>query len=549
MSDVVLETTDGEPVMLPEEFSVADASFERSGEHLILTEPDRSRIVISDYFADQPQPNLTTPDGAQVTGAVVNLLAGPSTSVQDIAAGTDAEAQAIGTFNTISGKVYVIRIDGTRVELEIDTPLYSGDILETGPDGAVGVVLADETTLAMVGDGRLILDEMIYDPGTQEGSLSLVALKGIFTVVSGQVSKTDPDAMVIDTPVASIGIRGTQIGIDISDGQNLSVVMMREADGYVGEVFIRNEAGVQVMNEVNHVLFTSAYGQAPVFKDPVNDADIVRMFESTLAHLPQTTGQANDYSTQDAEGGRELNEFVTDAGETVGEEATPPEEIIRVREEEYTSPPLTEPASVPPAEPPTKSLEPLNEERVSPPAQEDRDDATPITTEPFASAGIVVAPNVAPTASDHAVTTSEDQPVNGQLTAADADQDTLSLALAEDGAPGNGSVTINSDGATPICRPPNFPERTASPTLFPTAKAAPQRQWYPLTWVRCPMFLCSMCRRFLARRTQPLLWLSRPMCRARRSFLKSPYPACPRGPLSVQAQTTATALGASAATI
>ena len=354
--------------------------------------------------------------------------------------------------------------------------------------------------------------------------------------------------MVIDTPVASIGIRGTQIGIDISDGQNLSVVMMREADGYVGEVFIRNEAGVQVMNEVNHVLFTSAYGQAPVFKDPVNDADIVRMFESTLAHLPQTTGQANDYSTQDAEGGRELNEFVTDAGETVEEEATPPEEIIRVREEEYTSPPLTEPASVPPAEPPTKSLEPLNEERVSPPAQEDRDDATPITTEPFASAGIVVAPNVAPTASDHAVTTSEDQPVNGQLTATDADQ-TLSLALAEDGAPGNGSVTINSDGATPICRPPNFPERTASPTLFPTAKAAPQRQWYPLTWVRCPMFLCSMCRRFLARRTQPLLWLSRPMCRARRSFLKSPYLACPRGPLSVQAQTTATALGASAATI
>ena len=136
MSDVVLETTDGEPVVLPEEFSVADASFERSGEDLIMTEPDRSRIVISDYFADQPQPNLTTPDGAQVTGAVVNLLAGPSTSVQDIAAGTDAEAQAIGTFNSISGKVYVIRIDGTRVELEIDTPLYSGDILETGPDGA-----------------------------------------------------------------------------------------------------------------------------------------------------------------------------------------------------------------------------------------------------------------------------------------------------------------------------------------------------------------------------------------------------------------------------
>ena len=378
---------------------------------------------------------------------MVGLLVGPSTSGQSIAAGTDADTEAIGTVNTISGKAYVIRLDGTRVELDINTPLYSGDILETGSDGAIGVVLADETTLAMGGDGRMVLDEMIYNPGTQEGSLSLLVLKGIFTIVSGQVSKTDPDAMVIDTPVASIGIRGTQIGLDIADGQNLTVVMMREADGYVGEVYIRNEGGVQVMNEVNHVLFTSAYGLAPEFKAPVNDSDIVRMFETTLVHLPQTTGQANDYSTQEAEGGGELNGYVTDAGETEEKEAPPPEELIRVTEEEFTSPPLTEPAPVPPTEPPAETLEPLVNDPDSPPVEEERTDATLITTEPFASAGIVVAPNVEPTAGDQAITTSEDKPVSGQLTATDADQDTLSFAIADDGAPGNGSVIINADGS------------------------------------------------------------------------------------------------------
>ena len=61
--------------------------------------------------------------------------------------------------------------------------------------------------------------------------------------------------------------------------------MMREADGYVGEVYIRNEGGVQVMNEANHVLFTRGFGLAPVFREPVNDSDIVRMFESALVHL------------------------------------------------------------------------------------------------------------------------------------------------------------------------------------------------------------------------------------------------------------------------
>ena len=443
MSEVVLEATGSGSAMLPDGFSVADASFERNGEDLILTEPDGSRVVISDYFSAEPQLSLTTPDGAQISGAMVGKLAGPSTSGQDITAGTEA----IGAVNTISGKVFVIRVDGTRVELEIDTPLYSGDILETGSDGAVGVVLADETTLAMGGDGRLILDEMIYDPGTQEGSLSLVALKGIYTIVSGMVSKTDPDAMVIETPVGSIGIRGTQIGIDISDGQNLTVVMMIEADGYVGEIYIRNEGGVQVMNEANHVLFTSAHTLAPEFKAPVSDADIVRMFESTLLHLPQTTGQANDYSIQEAEGGGELDGYVTDAGETIEEEVSPPEDVNRVSEQGYASPPLTEPAPVPATEPPPEQLEPLGEEQNAPPVEEKRVETTPITTEPFASAGIVVAPNTEPTAGDLPVTTSEDQPVSGQLMAEDVDQDALSYSLADDGAPGNGSVNIHADGS------------------------------------------------------------------------------------------------------
>ena len=42
-SGVVLEATGDGPVMLPDGFSVADASFERSGEDLILTEPDGNR--------------------------------------------------------------------------------------------------------------------------------------------------------------------------------------------------------------------------------------------------------------------------------------------------------------------------------------------------------------------------------------------------------------------------------------------------------------------------------------------------------------------------
>ena len=156
-------TLDG-PVMLPDGFVLADASFERSGQDLVLTASDGTNVTVSDFFASDPPPSLATPEGALVSGTMAGLLAVPAPSDQIIEAGTDTAAEAIGTINTISGKAFVVRVDGSRVELNIDTPLYAGDILETDPDGAIGVVLADETTLAMGGDGRMVLDEMIYDP-------------------------------------------------------------------------------------------------------------------------------------------------------------------------------------------------------------------------------------------------------------------------------------------------------------------------------------------------------------------------------------------------
>ncbi|MBT7944065.1 MAG: tandem-95 repeat protein, partial [Alphaproteobacteria bacterium] len=444
-------TLDG-PVMLPDGFVLADASFERSGQDLVLTASDGTNVTVSDFFASDPPPSLATPEGALVSGTMAGLLAVPAPSDQIIEAGTDTAAEAIGTINTISGKAFVVRVDGSRVELNIDTPLYAGDILETDPDGAIGVVLADETTLAMGGDGRMVLDEMIYDPGTQEGSLSLVALKGVYTIVSGMVSKTDPDAMVIDTPVGSIGIRGTQIGLDFADGENLTVVMMREADGYVGEVFIRNEGGTQVMNEVNQVIFAGAYTRPPVFMASVDDSDILRMFETTLVHLPMTTGRANDYTTQEQEGGGELDAFTTDAGNAEEDTPPPPEEVIRVGEEEYTPPPAPEPVTIAPTQP----LDPVESTSTPLTVDEDRDDATLITTEPFATAGIVVAPNADPAADDQVVATSEDQPLSGQLSATDTDEDTLSYALADDGAPGHGSVIINADGTYTYTPPADF---------------------------------------------------------------------------------------------
>src|SRR3990167_4601955 len=157
-----------------------------------------------------------------------------ATSATELAQAAGAGAEPIGRVETMAGTVVAVRADGSRVELHAGDSIFQGDTLESGPDGAVGVVLADDTTFSMAENGRMVMDEMVYDPGTQAGSIGVSVLQGVFTFVSGEIAKTDPDAMALHTPVATIGIRGTQVALSYHDGEELKLVLMQEKGGFVG---------------------------------------------------------------------------------------------------------------------------------------------------------------------------------------------------------------------------------------------------------------------------------------------------------------------------
>lgn len=206
----LIEVDSSAAVVLPDGFNFGSAKFEPSGPDLVLTAPDGSQVVIQDYYEQSPAPDLHTPEGGELAGSTVLLLAqtnAPSQGQFVQAAATTGDAQAIGQVESVTGTVTAIRANGERVELQVGDPVFQGDVMESGDDAAIGVVLADETTFSMAENGRMVLDEMVYDPGTQEGNISVSVLQGVFTFVSGQVAKVDPDAMVLKTPVATIGIR------------------------------------------------------------------------------------------------------------------------------------------------------------------------------------------------------------------------------------------------------------------------------------------------------------------------------------------------------
>jgi hypothetical protein len=100
-------------------------------------------------------------------------------------------------------------------QAKVGDAIYLGDIVSTGSDGRVGITFADGTAFDLSSNARMVMTEFVYDPNGKSNSSLLSLTKGTFTFVAGKIAKSGD--MKVDTPVATMGIRGTTPHVEISD--------------------------------------------------------------------------------------------------------------------------------------------------------------------------------------------------------------------------------------------------------------------------------------------------------------------------------------------
>ena len=136
----------------------------------------------------------------------------------------DASVKPIGKVVTAAGSVTIERVNAVVVQAalgnqpgqaKVGDPIYLGDVLSTGADGRVGITFTDGTAFDLSSNARMAMTEFIYDPNGKSNSSLLSLTKGTFTFVAGKIAKTGD--MKVDTPVATMGIRGTTPRVEISD--------------------------------------------------------------------------------------------------------------------------------------------------------------------------------------------------------------------------------------------------------------------------------------------------------------------------------------------
>lgn len=149
-------------------------------------------------------------------------------------AGTEPAGQVI----VASGTVKALAPGGGVRALRRRSPFYSGETIRTASASEVQLRFTDGALLSLRADSEFRVDDYRYenDGGAGDRSVSTL-IKGGLRTITGVIGKQDPQAYQLETPVATIGVRGTHYEAVLESPESLVLA------AWQGGIRVRNEAG------------------------------------------------------------------------------------------------------------------------------------------------------------------------------------------------------------------------------------------------------------------------------------------------------------------
>ena len=122
--------------------------------------------------------------------------------------GARAQDDGVALVKVLEGSAFTVQ-SGARRELVVGQPIFRSDVVETAA-GSVGLTFKDGTRISLGPNSRIEFKEFEFAP--EENRLAFLAriIKGTMQYISGIIAKLSPEAVRIETPVATVVVRGTR---------------------------------------------------------------------------------------------------------------------------------------------------------------------------------------------------------------------------------------------------------------------------------------------------------------------------------------------------
>jgi hypothetical protein len=135
-----------------------------------------------------------------------------------LAAPAAATPEPIGLVIWTKGAVTATQPNAAPRKLERRSKIFAHDVIATDATSTGQIALTDTSVFSLDKATQFKIDDYKYkkDAGATDNKTVMSLVKGGFRTITGGIPKENPNGYQVNTPVATIGVRGTQYSTIIS---------------------------------------------------------------------------------------------------------------------------------------------------------------------------------------------------------------------------------------------------------------------------------------------------------------------------------------------
>ena len=201
---------------------------------------------------------------------------------------------AVGKLTEVTGPTQVSRAS-TKLDGKVDVGIEIDDTIET-LKSRVGITFEDGTRVQCTEFSKLVIDTFVYDPSSGKGKLAMKATMGTVRYASGLIAKNNKEEVKVNSPTASISVRGTDFSMSVDElGRSLVILLPSQPQfgpSVVGQITVSNGLGTVVLTKAYQATFIASSSVVPSSPVLLNFDDESKVNNMLLIDTPKNVTQA-----------------------------------------------------------------------------------------------------------------------------------------------------------------------------------------------------------------------------------------------------------------
>jgi hypothetical protein len=143
--------------------------------------------------------------------------------------------------------------------------------------GKVGITFEDDTRVQVNENSKLVIDDFVYDPKSKSGKLGAKIALGTVRYASGQIAKNSPQNVLLNTPSATVAVRGTDLTATVDELGESTIILLPscpndrpnrtvkdiESNCKTGTIEVSTDVGTVILNQPFQVTKVQSRAQPP----------------------------------------------------------------------------------------------------------------------------------------------------------------------------------------------------------------------------------------------------------------------------------------------